>query len=212
MVLLHYLREQDVFERWYQVHLTQRLLLDKSLSDSMEENMILQLKTQCSSQFTSQLERMFKDILISKTIMKDFQCSIDMNVRILAQHVWPIQSLNYQCILPSSVNDAYQYFKTFYLTKFNGRCLTLQSNFGTAELIAIFNDKSTNMIKEHKYILEVSTHQMIILMFFNTKDSYSFEVSLFPRKLFSYIKMIYSRRFNNRQISLRSIFDVLYYH
>lgn len=212
MVLLHYLREQDVFERWYQVHLTQRLLLDKSLSDSMEENMILQLKTQCSSQFTSQLERMFKDILISKTIMKDFQCSIDMNVRILTQHFWPIQSLNYQCILPSSVNDACQYFKTFYLTKFNGRCLTLQSNFGTAELIAIFNDKSTNMIKEHKYILEVSTHQMIILMLFNTKDSYSFEVSLFPRKLFSYIKMIYSRRFNNRQISLRSIFDVLYYH
>ena len=60
MVLFRYLQEKDVFERYYKQHLAKRLLLNKSLSDDSEKNMISKLKTECGCQFTSKLEGMFK--------------------------------------------------------------------------------------------------------------------------------------------------------
>lgn len=185
-VLLTYLREKDIFEQWYQSHLARRFIFDKPISEDIEDKMILQLKSYCSSQFISKLERMFKDIAISKTIMNEFNCSMNLNVRVLTTGVWPMQSLTFQCILPSSVNEAYQSFRSFYLTKYNGRSLTLQSNCGTADLSALFYDQSN---KTMKYTLNVSTHQMVILMIFNTnKSSYSLEVS-FRFKLFDLITL-----------------------
>ena len=44
MVLFRFLQEKDVFERYYKQHLAKRLLLDKSMSDDSEKNMISKLK------------------------------------------------------------------------------------------------------------------------------------------------------------------------
>lgn len=44
MVLFRYLLEKDVFERYYKAHLAKRLLLNKSVSDDSEKNMISKLK------------------------------------------------------------------------------------------------------------------------------------------------------------------------
>lgn len=44
MVLFRYLSEKDVFERYYKTHLAKRLLLNKSVSDDSEKNMISKLK------------------------------------------------------------------------------------------------------------------------------------------------------------------------
>ena len=44
MVLFRFLQEKDVFERYYKHHLSKRLLLDKSMSDDSEKNMISKLK------------------------------------------------------------------------------------------------------------------------------------------------------------------------
>ena len=44
MVLFRYLQEKDVFERYYKQHLARRLLLNKSVSDDSEKNMISKLK------------------------------------------------------------------------------------------------------------------------------------------------------------------------
>ncbi|XP_026689057.1 cullin-3-like [Diaphorina citri] len=44
MVLFRFLQEKDVFERYYKQHLAKRLLLDKSVSDDSEKNMISKLK------------------------------------------------------------------------------------------------------------------------------------------------------------------------
>ncbi|KAK6167054.1 hypothetical protein SNE40_021162 [Patella caerulea] len=44
MVLFRYLQEKDVFERYYKHHLARRLLLNKSVSDDSEKNMISKLK------------------------------------------------------------------------------------------------------------------------------------------------------------------------
>lgn len=77
MVLFRYLQEKDVFERYYKQHLAKRLLLNKSVSDDSEKNMISKLKTECGCQFTSKLEGMFKDISVSNTMMEEFKTHIN---------------------------------------------------------------------------------------------------------------------------------------
>jgi cullin 3 len=101
MVLFRYLQEKDVFERYYKQHLAKRLLLNKSLSDDSEKNMITKLKvnsfvfspfllwfifiillslilfkTECGCQFTSKFEGMFKDMNLSNTTMEDFKTHV----------------------------------------------------------------------------------------------------------------------------------------
>ncbi len=44
MVLFRFLQEKDIFERYYKQHLAKRLLLNKSVSDDSEKNMISKLK------------------------------------------------------------------------------------------------------------------------------------------------------------------------
>lgn len=48
MVLFRFLQEKDVFERYYKQHLAKRLLLNKSVSDDSEKNMISKLKVRYS--------------------------------------------------------------------------------------------------------------------------------------------------------------------
>jgi len=75
--LFRCLQEKDVFERYYKQHLAKRLLLNKSVSDDSEKNMISKLKTECGFQFTSKLEGMFKDISVSNTMMEEFKSHIN---------------------------------------------------------------------------------------------------------------------------------------
>lgn len=51
MVLFRFLQEKDVFERYYKQHLAKRLLLNKSVSDDSEKNMISKLKV-CFLEFS----------------------------------------------------------------------------------------------------------------------------------------------------------------
>ena len=193
-MLLDYLREKDTFEQCYQRHLAQRLFSNKPISNDTENNMVLRLKTRFATQFTYQLEGMLKDILISNTIMNDFRRStaqkppnlpsIDLSVRILKTSLWSIPSVGNHCNLPQIVNDIYRSFQTFYLSIHTGRRLTLHAGLGTADLMAVFyggaqhedlhgtKSQSTteNIIRERQHRLQVSTHQMIILMLFNTRD------------------------------------------
>ncbi|UJR20900.1 hypothetical protein I4U23_024009 [Adineta vaga] len=200
MMLFRYLEEKDVFERYYKQHLAKRLLLNKSASDDAEKNMISRLKTECGCQFTCKLEGMFKDISLSNTTAEDFRLyvaqkqinlhGIDLTVRVLTTGFWPTQTTHNQCNLPTMVREAYQCFHQFYLNKHNGRQLTLQPSLGSVDLTAIFYGKpkdddgdgesrptttTVTSTKERKHTLQVSTYQMVILMLFNTKVSWSFE-------------------------------------
>lgn len=58
MVLFRFLQEKDVFERYYKQHLAKRLLLNKSVSDDSEKNMISKLKV------------IFKQLISSNNIFK----------------------------------------------------------------------------------------------------------------------------------------------
>jgi cullin 3 len=200
MVLFRYLQEKDVFERYYKQHLAKRLLLNKSLSDDSEKNMITKLKQECGCQFTSKLEGMFKDMSISNSMMDEFKThlqnseqqtsgGVDLFCRVLTTGFWPTQTALPKVNLPTSAQHAFDTFKRFYLSKHSGRQLTLQPSLGSADLNAIFygkplkNDSEEHQLEasassstqKRKHILQVSTYQMIVLVLFGSKDKWTYE-------------------------------------
>ncbi|ESO98941.1 hypothetical protein LOTGIDRAFT_231265 [Lottia gigantea] len=195
MVLFRYLQEKDVFERYYKHHLARRLLLNKSVSDDSEKNMISKLKTECGCQFTSKLEGMFKDMTVSNTINEEFKLfvqqaqvnlsGVDLTVRVLTTGFWPTQSATPRSSIPSAAQTAFEAFRRFYLAKHSGRQLTLQPQLGSADLHATFygpkkdegeSSNGASAKNPRKHILQVSTYQMCILMLFNNnREKWTFE-------------------------------------
>ena len=57
-------------------------------------------------------------------------------------------------------------FTDFYLAKHNGRKLTWQTNMGTADLRATLGGKTRELV--------VTTQQMLLLLQFNQKDTWTF--------------------------------------
>ncbi|XP_020806967.1 cullin-3-A isoform X1 [Drosophila serrata] len=203
MVLFRFLLEKDVFERYYKTHLAKRLLLNKSVSDDFEKNMISKLKTECGCQFTSKLEGMFKDMSVSNTIMDEFKNyvnnnnlslgGVELTVRILTTGFWPTQTATPNCNIPAAPREAFDIFKNFYLNKHSGRQLTLQPQMGTAYINAVFygrkaadSDKDKDAPSSsssgcpvptttRKHILQVSTYQMCVLLLFNNRDVLTYD-------------------------------------
>lgn len=202
MVLFRFLQEKDVFERYYKQHLAKRLLLNKSVSDDWEKNMISKLKTECGCQFTSKLEGMFKDMTVSNTIMEEFKehvtktdanlGGVDLFMRVLTTGFWPTQSATPKCHIPAAPLAAFECFRRFYLAKHSGRQLTLQPQLGNADLNAVFygprkednegacsSSTSVGSTSKNngprKHIIQVSTYQMVVLMLFNNHDKLTYE-------------------------------------
>lgn len=204
MVMFRFLQEKDVFERYYKQHLAKRLLLNKSVSDDWEKNMISKLKTECGCQFTSKLEGMFKDMTVSNTIMEEFKehvmtsgaslHGVDLSVRVLTTGFWPTQSATPKCTIPAAPRNSFEAFRRFYLAKHSGRQLTLQPQLGSSDLNAVFYGprrddseqngaggcsstslSSTRSLGPRKHIIQVSTYQMCVLMLFNNRDKLSYE-------------------------------------
>ncbi|XP_077224374.1 cullin-3A-like [Tasmannia lanceolata] len=172
MMLFRYLQEKDVFEKYYKQHLAKRLLSGKSLSEDAERSLIVKLKTECGYQFTSKLEGMFTDMKTSQDTMQGFMTSQSMEpkdkdspnltVQVLTTGSWPTQA-SATCNLPAEILGVCEKFRTYYLGTHTGRRLSWQTNMGTADLKATFG-------KGQKHDLNVSTHQMCILMLFNSSD------------------------------------------
>lgn len=187
MVLFRFLQEKDIFERYYKQHLAKRLLLNKSVSDDSEKNMISKLKSECGCQFTSKLEGMFKDMTLSNTFMDEFKnhvqsaeikmYGVDLNVRVLTTGFWPTQASAKQCGIPAAARYAFEAYKRFYLSKHTGRQVSLQPQLGSADLNAVFYGakKDSGKPDERRHIIQVSTYQMCVLMLFNTREQWTYE-------------------------------------
>ncbi|RCN43502.1 cullin family protein [Ancylostoma caninum] len=172
MVLFRFLQEKDVFEKYYKQHMARRLLLDKSISDDMERMMISKLKTECGCHFTLKLENMFRD-----------------------KELWATQATSFKEYRENM-------FSNFYVSKHNGRKLTLNTMLGTADVKAVFygggsagaaaRKASTSDApprecrKEENKILMVNTHQMVILMCFNSHPRLTFQALLVSARSHQY--------------------------
>lgn len=136
IVIFRYIQGKDIFEAFYKKELAKRLLLGKSQSLDAEKSMISKLKSECGSSFTTKLEGMFKDINISKDLMDAFRSQlsqsptdIEMNVHVLTQGFWPPYP-KVEITLPTELSSLQEKYKSFYLSKHNGRKVTWQNSLG----------------------------------------------------------------------------------
>ncbi|KAI8811734.1 Cullin [Cladochytrium replicatum] len=179
VTLFRFIKEKDVFERYYKQHLAKRLLFGKSVSEDAEKGMISRLKVECGTQFTHKLEGMFNDLRISTDTMAEFRRHLtntymdddtrtvapELTVNVLTATYWPMSAptTNLTCAIPSEVARASSQFERFYLARHSGRRLTWLNNMGFADIKATF--------EKGKKELNVSTFAMVVLVgVFNKED------------------------------------------
>lgn len=105
ITIFKFVNAKDVFEEFYLRGLARRLLLKKSASSEAEKIMLSKIRIECSPEFGTKSDSMFKDLQESEHIMKEYRAmkggeealreknqGIEAQVHILSQGSWPIRS------------------------------------------------------------------------------------------------------------------------
>ncbi len=193
IVLQRYLRDKDLFERYYKKHLSKRLLMGKSLSTDIEKQMISRMKIELGNNFTLKLEAMFKDMALSEELTTGYKKRVsqlgdpdpqrvEFAVHVLTTMIWPLEAMGaersengltqMQCNYPGALERVKRGFEQFYSEQYTGRVLRWQANMGTADIRATFPKVPTkDGFKERKHEINVSTYAMLILLLFNDVPS-----------------------------------------
>ncbi|KAF2807709.1 Cullin-domain-containing protein [Mytilinidion resinicola] len=189
IVLLRYVQDKDLFERYYKKHLCRRLLMNKSISNDVEKQMISRMKIELGNNFTMKLEAMFKDMTISEELTSGYKGHvaqlgdadpkrIELAINVLTSMTWPLESMGgsgdeegktLKCIFPPAIDRIKRGFEKYYGEKHSGRQLTWLAAMGSADVRAVFpkvpGKEGTQ--KERRHELNVSTYGMVILLLFN---------------------------------------------
>jgi len=175
MVVFNYVEDKDVFQKFYGKMLAKRLVGQLSASDDYEESMISKLKQACGFEYTSKLQRMFQDIGVSKNLIdqyrtycekRNLQDIVDFSVMVLSSNSWPF-SAPPNFILSPELKRTFESFTNFYTQQHNGRKLTWLHQHSKGDLQTLYT--------KPKYILHVSTYQMVVLLLFNKNASWTVE-------------------------------------
>ncbi|KAF2195171.1 Cullin-domain-containing protein [Zopfia rhizophila CBS 207.26] len=189
IVLLRYVQDKDLFERYYKKHLCRRLLMNKSISNDVEKQMISRMKIELGNNFTMKLEAMFKDMTISEELTSGFKKHvaglgdqdpkrIELAINVLTSMTWPLETMGSgddeegkrpKCIFPTAIERIKRGFEKYYNEKHSGRQLTWLANMGSADVKATFPKvpQKDGTFKERRHDLNVSTYGMVILLLFN---------------------------------------------
>ncbi|CAF2832753.1 unnamed protein product [Rotaria sp. Silwood2] len=73
MIVFNYIKDKDVFEKFYYKMLAKRLVGRLSTSNDYEELMILRLINACGFAYTSKLQKMFQDVSLSGTLLDQYR-------------------------------------------------------------------------------------------------------------------------------------------
>ncbi|EFA09966.2 cullin-4A-like [Tribolium castaneum] len=173
--LFKHVQGKDIFEAFYKKLLAKRLLLGKSANQDAENSMISKLRDECGSAFTSNIEGMFQDINLSKSINNSFKQKVrnqengftsEFSVNVLTSSYWPNYP-NYAVNLPCELVTYQQSFQKFYLSNHSGRKLLWQPSLTHCLLKASFECG----VKE----LQVSLFQTVVLLLFNASPEIAFK-------------------------------------
>ena len=184
IVLVRFVQDKDLFERYYKKHLCRRLLYRKSVSNDVERQMISRMKVELGNTFTAKLEGMFRDVAVSEELTVGFKTHVaqygahdskrtELEIDVLTTTTWPLDSMSEttpKCIFPAAVERVRRGFEEFYAGKHSGRHLTWLAGLGSADLKANF--------KTRRHEVNVPTYAMVVLMLFNDLaegESLSFE-------------------------------------
>jgi cullin 3 len=189
IVLLRYIQDKDMFERYYKKHLCKRLLMGKSISMDVEKQMVMKMKIELGNSSTNKLEAMFKDMNLSGDLTSAYRTRVvtaaeakrtELDIKVLTSMTWPLETMQSdnmdqeqsECIFPPEIERIKKGFENFYSQQHNGRKLKWMSKMGTADIRAVFPKvqgakEGTRLAKERKYELNVSTYAMVVLLLFN---------------------------------------------
>jgi cullin 3 len=189
IILLRYVQDKDLFERYYKKHLCRRLLMNKSISNEVEKQMISKMKIELGNNFTLKLEAMFKDMTISEELSAGYKKHveglgekdpkrIDLNINVLTSMTWSLETMGGsaedgegrpRCNFPPAVEKVKRGFEKFYNQKHSGRQLSWLANMGSADIRATFRKvpQKDGSFKERRHELNVPTYGMVILLLFN---------------------------------------------
>ncbi|KAH9366645.1 hypothetical protein HPB48_017710 [Haemaphysalis longicornis] len=173
MVLFKYIKDKDVFQKFYANLLARRLVDHTSASDDAEASMITRLNVACGPDYVRALQRMIQDIKVNKGLNEEFNefvlsseeaLSVDFNILVLTSGSWPFhEPMSFQ--LPEELEHAVHTFTVFYYGRHTGRKLQWLYNQSCGEVVM-------NIFAE-PYTLEVSTYQMAVLLLYNLVDSFT---------------------------------------
>lgn len=178
IALFKYLQDKDVFENYYKINLSKRLLLQRMQPAQQQETeklFITKLKRECGHGFTSKIEGMLNDMRLSRDNMELFRehkvfnlkdPSIDLNVNILTASFWPAYTIG-QAALPAEMESCCTAFAAYYNDAHSGRKITWQKNLGDGVMIARF--------PFGKHEIVATTHQMIVLLVFNRQNELTYK-------------------------------------
>lgn len=190
IILVRFLQDRDMFQRYYQKHLARRLLHGKSESEDAEKQLISRMKQEIGSHFTQRFEGMFKDMDTSRDLTTGYRDyirdlgdvdrkNVDLGINVLTSNHWPSEGMMHksddgrfiECNWPAEIQALQASFFKYYLTERNGRILTWVGNLGTADIKCVFpkvpGKESGPLSKDRRYELTVSTHGMVVLLLFN---------------------------------------------
>jgi cullin-4 len=164
--LFRFIEGKDVFEAFYKKDLARRLLMARSASQDAERNMLTKLKSECGSNFTHNLEQMFKDQELSKDEMISYRQSLsntskttmDLQVSVLSAAAWPTYP-DVTVNLPDEVARHIEKFDRHYKNKHTGRRLTWKHALSHSIVKANFPKGTKELV--------VSGFQAIVLVLFN---------------------------------------------
>ncbi|KAK4672616.1 hypothetical protein QC763_104610 [Podospora pseudopauciseta] len=203
IILVRYLSDRDLFERYYQKHLGRRLLHNKS-EIHIEKELVRRMRAELGNHFTAKFEGMFKDMELSKDLSTNYKDHIrnlgdddrkstELAIHVLTTNFWPTDVMGRgvlqdgdasrsDCIFPPSIKRLQESFYKFYCQDRSGRVLTWVPSTGSADIKCFFpkvpGKESGPLSKERRYELNVSTYGMVVLMLFNdlaNDESLSFE-------------------------------------
>ncbi|KAI8628638.1 cullin-4A [Xylariaceae sp. FL1651] len=171
--LFRFIEGKDVFEAFYKRDLARRLLMGRSASADAERSMLAKLKSECGSNFTHNLEQMFKDQQLARDEMASYKAwregngynksKLDLTVSILSAAAWPTYP-DTRLLLPEEVASQIEQFDAYYVNKHTGRRLTWKHSLAHCVVKATFN-------KGPKELL-VSAYQAAVLTLFNQAEEF----------------------------------------
>lgn len=173
--LFRFIEGKDAFEAFYKKDLARRLLMGRSASQDAERNMLTKLRGECGSNFTHNLEQMFKDQELARDEMDSYKQwsesnlerkpPVDLTVMILSASAWPTYP-DVRVNLPDEVATQIERFDKHYKNKHTGRILTWKHSLAHCSIKASFPKGTKELL--------VSAFQAVVLMMFNKEPEGGF--------------------------------------
>lgn len=173
IIVLKYIKDKDVFQKFYSRMLAKRLVLHQPFSDDAEASMIFKLKLECGSSFVWTMQSMVHDMAVSKHVNEKFiehvqksgeNLGLDFSIQVLTSESWPFRH-SFALDLPLELEHSVQRFTQFYSQRHSARKLHWLHNFSRGELL-------TNCFQA-SYTLQASTCQIAVLLRFNHALSFT---------------------------------------